>query len=111
MGRLEHNEKTKLHKLPKVNASRLTLVLYVDPFLHGGMAGPRIQIILMIKGLVDLGVDLHITELLREWIVGTTRPQIHPHSNRPLMEQLSLAAEKGLHEVHARQPPPAVTVE
>jgi hypothetical protein len=49
----------------------------------------------MSKDPVDLGVDLHIAQLLIELTVGTTWPRIHPHGSHPLTEQLNPAAKKG----------------
>jgi hypothetical protein len=61
----------------------------------------------MSKDPVDLGVDLHITQLLIELMVGTTWPWIHPHSSHPLTEQLNLMAKKGLRPSDL----PVITVE
>jgi ribosomal protein L17 len=49
----------------------------------------------MSKELVDLGVDLRITQLLEEGIVRTTWPRIHAYGHRQLMEQLIPVAKKG----------------
>jgi hypothetical protein len=58
----------------------------------------------MRKDTMNPSVDLRITQLHGEGTVGATWPWIHPHGNLILMEQLNLAAEKGLQEVRARQP-------
>jgi hypothetical protein len=41
------------------------------------------------------GVDLRITQLLREGTSGTTWPRIHPHGRLPLMERGNPVAKKG----------------
>jgi hypothetical protein len=55
---------------------------------------------------MDTGVDLRIAQLLKEGMIRTTWPRIHPHGDHPLAERLDLLAEKGSQEVHARQPFP-----
>jgi hypothetical protein len=52
----------------------------------------------------NLGVDLRTVQLCGEGTIGTTWPQIHPHSHLLLAEWLDAAADKGPQEVHARQP-------
>jgi hypothetical protein len=41
---------------------------------------------------VDLGIDLYLTQLLREEAVETTWPQIQPHLGQQLSEWLDPAA-------------------
>jgi hypothetical protein len=84
-----------LHK--NMNALRNPSV--VHPFPQGGGDGVEIQIGPMRKDPADLGVDLHITQLLGEGAVGTTWPRIHPHGHPPLTEQLNSTAEKGPQKV------------
>jgi hypothetical protein len=58
----------------------------------------------MSKNPSDPSVDLCIAQLCKEGMIGTTWPQIHPHSHFSLMEWLNVAADKGPQEVHTRQP-------
>jgi hypothetical protein len=53
---------------------------------------------------VDPGVDLHITQLIREEMVGTTWPRIRRHGHLLLMGQLNPTAKKGPEKDHAREP-------
>jgi hypothetical protein len=46
---------------------------------------------------MDLGVDLIITQLIREWTVRTTWPHVHPHGPLPPTERLNQVTEKGLY--------------
>jgi hypothetical protein len=58
----------------------------------------------MIQDFVDLGVDLHLTQLFGERAIETTWPLAQPHLGDPLVEWLNPATEKCPQEVHARQP-------
>jgi hypothetical protein len=53
---------------------------------------------------MNMGVDLHIAQLLKEGTIGTAWPRIHPHDHLPSVEWLDAVTDKGLQEVHARQP-------
>jgi hypothetical protein len=57
----------------------------------------------MIQDLEDLGVNLHIAQLLRERAIGTTWPWVQPHLGHPLSERLNSVTEKCLQEVHSHQ--------
>jgi hypothetical protein len=57
-----------------------------DPFPQEGRASPGIQIGPMIWDIVDMDVDLCITQLLEEAAVGTSWPQIQLHLSHPLPE-------------------------
>jgi hypothetical protein len=52
----------------------------------------------MSKDPTNLGVDLHIAQLLGE---GTTWHRIRPHGHLSLTERMNLVAEKGPQEVRA----------
>jgi hypothetical protein len=55
---------------------------------------------------MDPGVDLCITQLIREGMVRTTWSWIYPHGSRPLKKQLNPAAENDPKKLCACQPFP-----
>jgi hypothetical protein len=56
------------------------------------------------KSPQDSGVHLCIIQLCGEGTIETTWPRIHPHSLLSLAEWSNTVADKGLQQVHARQP-------
>jgi hypothetical protein len=64
-----------------------------NPFPYRDLAGAKILIGPMRKDPSDLGVDFLIVQLCVEGMIGTTWPQIHPHSYLSLEEWLDAAAD------------------
>jgi hypothetical protein len=58
----------------------------------------------MSKDPSDPGVDFYAVQLCGEGMTETTWPRIHLHGHLLQAEWLDTLADKGPHEVHARQP-------
>jgi hypothetical protein len=73
MSECEHHDQIKIARTTEGKCGQ-TYPGVVDPFPLVGGAGPKIQIGPMSKDPVDPGVDLSITQLLREGTAETTWP-------------------------------------
>jgi hypothetical protein len=76
----------------------------VNPFPERDWAGAKIHISPMSKKPPDPGVDLCITQLYGEGMIGTTWPRILSHNHFSLAEWLNASTNKGPQEVCAQQP-------
>jgi hypothetical protein len=73
----------------------------VNPLPQRDQARAKTQVGPRSKNPSYPGVDLHIAQLHREGVVGTTQPQMHPCDHFSLMKRLDPAVEKGLQDLYA----------